>query len=453
MCTMATFHIWTIGCQMNKADSRMVSEELMKLGYTPVDRAQDADLVVLNTCVVRQSAEDRVVGYLSSLKPLKMRRRDARLVVMGCLAGDDNITSLRRHFPYVDAWLKPSDVQGVLDLVGRDGLQTAGVSKTSEVFRPEPVCPTDRQTTPVSVFVPVMHGCHRLCTYCIVRLRRGRERSRPIGEVTCEVKQLVTRGAREVTLLGQNVDSYGGDLPGKPTLADLLHAVQKVEGLWRIRFLTSHPGDVRPHLIEAVAELPKVCEHFELPVQSGDDEVLRRMGRGYTAAQYRALVDRIRVRIPGVSLATDVIVGFPGETETQFENTLRMLEDLRFDVVHVAAYSERPGTPAARLRDDVSPGEKERRRKALEALQEGIAAEINRRLVGQTLEVLVEEKQKGRWRGRTRTNKLTFFEDGANWRGKLASVRLAWAGPWSLIGEVLPQTPSNHTGTENTENR
>jgi len=423
---MLTFYIWIIGCQMNRADSRAASEELMKLGYRAVDRAQDADLVILNTCVVRQSAEDRAIGYLSSLKPLKGHNPDARLVVTGCLVGDETLAQLRHRFPYVDAWLKPSDLPGLLDFVQKNA-QTSEVLETSEVFRPP---------NPVCALVPVMHGCNHFCTYCIVRLRRGREHSRPIDEVACEVKSLVARGTREVTLLGQNVDSYGEDLPGKPALADLLRAVHEVEGVYRIRFLTSHPADLRPELIEAVAELSKVCEHFELPVQSGDDEILHRMGRGYTVAQYRALIERIRARIPGVSLATDVIVGFPGETGAPFENTHRLLEELRFDMVHIAAYSERPGTPAARLEDDVPPQEKERRRRATEVLQERIAGEINRQLVGQTLEVLVEEKHKGRWQGRTRTNKLVFFEDGVNWQGKLTLVRITWAGPWSLIGEA-----------------
>ncbi|MEA3345224.1 MAG: tRNA (N6-isopentenyl adenosine(37)-C2)-methylthiotransferase MiaB [Chloroflexota bacterium] len=422
---MPTFYIWTIGCQMNKADSRMASEELARLGYHPVERAWDADLVILNTCVVRQSAEDRTIGYLSSLKPLKQQNSDARLVVMGCLVGDDNIAQLRRRFPYVDAWLKPSDIEGLIDFAQADEGETSEISRT---LRP--------QRAPVSAFVPVMHGCDHHCTFCIVRLRRGRERSYPISKVVCEVKSLASRGAREVTLLGQNVDSYGHDLPGEPTLADLLRAVHEVEGLQRIRFLSSHPGDFRPEIIEAVAELDKVCEHFELPVQSGDDEVLHRMGRGYTVAQYRALIERVRARVPNSSVITDVIVGFPGETVAQFENTRRLLEEIRFDMVHIAAYSERPGTPAARLDDDVPPEEKERRRKVLEALQERIVGEINQKLLGRTIEVLVERKHKGRWRGRTRTHKLVFFEDNADWRGKLAQVKITWAGPWSMVGEV-----------------
>jgi tRNA-2-methylthio-N6-dimethylallyladenosine synthase len=284
-------------------------------------------------------------------------------------------------------------------------------------------------------------------------LRRGAEISRPVHEIVAEVQDLVVRGVKEVTLLGQNVDSYGHDLPplyparegdegaggyGKrpPDLVDLLEAVHEIDGLHRIRFLTSHPADMAERLIETVARLPKVCEHMEVPVQSGDDTVLRRMGRGYSAAQYRDLVARIR-RIPDVGVVTDVIVGFPGETEEQFQATYRLLEDLRFDMVHVAAYSPRPGTPAERLPDDVPPEEKERRRKAVDDLQERIVGEINAQLLGQTVEVLVEGRHKGKWRGRTRTNKLVFFEVGeVDWTGHLAPVRITHTGPWSMQGEV-----------------
>jgi tRNA-2-methylthio-N6-dimethylallyladenosine synthase len=258
-----------------------------------------------------------------------------------------------------------------------------------------------------------------------------------VEEVLEEIRRLVKRGAREVVLLGQNVDAYGHDLPGKPDLAELLEAIHDVDGLLRIRFLTSHPADMTDRIIEAVAELPKVCEHLELPVQSGDDQILRRMGRGYTTTEYRKLIGKIRFAIPGVSIATDVIVGFPGETEEQFMNTYRLLEELRFDVVHVAAYSPRPGTPAARMADDVPPDEKKLRRIVIEKLQERIAGEINSQLLGKTVEVLVEEKKKDKWKGRTRTHKLLFFEDEGDWRGKLAEVRVTWAGPWSMQGVLI----------------
>jgi len=419
---MGRYHIWTIGCQYNVADSRRTAEGLERLGYRWTKQIEEADLIVLNTCVVRQSAEDKVLGRLSSLKPLKKKHPEAVIAVMGCFI--DDVPALKQTFPYVDAFFKPSDVEGLLEFVQTRHLT---LRFTFHVLR---------FTFPVSCYVPVIEGCSRFCTYCIVRLRRGRERSRSMDDIVEEVECLVQRGAREITLLGQNVDAYGHDLPGQPDLADLLTAVHGIEGLWRIRFLTSHPADMKERIIDAVASLPKVCEHIEVPVQSGDDAVLKRMVRGYTVDQYRRLVARIRERIPRVSLATDVIVGFPGETEEQFMNTCKLLEETRFDVVHVAAYSPRPGTAASRFPDDVPQGEKERRRKLIEELQEDIAGEINQQLLGETVEVLVEEKHRGKWKGRTRTHKLVFFEDDGDWQGKLAQVKITWAGPWSMQGEL-----------------
>jgi tRNA-2-methylthio-N6-dimethylallyladenosine synthase len=283
--------------------------------------------------------------------------------------------------------------------------------------------------------VPIIHGCDKFCAFCIVPYRRGREVSRPIPEILREVELLVERGVKEVTLLGQNVDSYGHDLPGRPDLADLLERLNEVEGLVRIRFLTSHPSDMSGRIIRAVAELEKVCEHINLPVQAGDDEVLRRMRRGYTRDEYRRLIERIREEVPGVSLSTDVIVGFPGETEEQFQRTVELIREIRFDKVHTAAYSPRPGTIAWRkMPDDVPQEEKERRLRTLEELQERIARENNERLLGQTVEVLVDSRHKGKWQGRTRTDKLVFFEDGADRLGQLVRVRIERAGPWSLQG-------------------
>jgi tRNA-2-methylthio-N6-dimethylallyladenosine synthase len=427
---MKHYHIWTIGCQMNTADSRRVAEDLERLGYCWTKRAEEADLVVLNTCVVRQSAEDKVLGRLSSLKPLKKKHPEAIIAVMGCLV--DDVPALKQNFPYVDAFLKPSDVEGLLQFVKEHRSAEADFQPPTSNFQ----LPISNFQSPVSSYVPIIHGCDHFCTYCIVRLRRGRERSRPVDEIVKEVGCLVKRGAREVTLLGQNVDAYGHDLPGKPDLADVLTAVHGIEGLWRIRFLTSHPADMKARIIDAVASLPRVCEHIEIPVQSGDDAILKRMVRGYTVDQYRRLVARIRERIPAVSLATDVIVGFPGETEEQFMNTYRLLEETRFDVVHVAAYSPRPGTASSRLPDDVPQEEKEHRRRMIEQLQEDIAGEIHQQLLGETVEVLIEEKHKGKWKGRTRTHKLVFFEDDGDWRGKLSHVRITWAGPWSMQGEL-----------------
>jgi len=430
------YYLWTIGCQMNMADSRRAAEALDRLGYRPAERAQDADLILLNTCVVRQSAEDKVVGRLTSLAGLKRRRPEVRIALMGCFVHE--VPSLQHRYPWVDAFILPSDVEAVVQLA-RDLVQDRNPDAPYARVIPQ---------TPVSAGVPISYGCDHLCTYCVVRIRRGAEVSRPVDEIVAEVRDLAARGVREITLLGQNVDSYGHDLPPRafpaapggerpPDLADLLQAVHDVEGLARIRFLTSHPADMSQRLVETAGRLPRVCEHMEIPVQSGDDVVLRRMGRGYTVAQFRDLVARIRAAMPGAGLATDVIVGFPGETEAQFEATYRLLEELRFDMVHVAAYSPRPDTPAERLADDVPPKEKERRRRAVDDLQERIVGEINAGLLGQVVEVLVEERHRGKWRGRTRTNKLVFFDvDEVDWTGALVEVRITQAGPWSMQAEV-----------------
>ncbi len=429
------YYLWTIGCQMNFADSRRAAEELEKIGYLEVPRPQEADLIVLNSCVVRQSAEDKVVGRLTSLAGLKRRRPEIQIALMGCFVHE--VPSLQHHYPWVDLFVLPSDVEAVVDLA-RD-LATKGTPPT-----PQPAA----FPLPVSAGVAISSGCDHLCTYCIVRLRRGAEVSRPPDEIVAEVEDLAARGVKEVTLLGQNVDSYGQDLAGgdgardggnwHPSLADLLEAVHGVEGLVRIRFLTSHPSDMSQHLIDTAARLPKVCEHMELPVQSGDDTMLRRMGRRYTVARYRDLIARVRRAMPGVGLATDVIVGFPGETAAQFEATYHLLEEQRFDMVHVAAYSPRPGTPAERLPDDTPPEEKERRRQAVDDLQERIVGEINAGLLGQSLEILVEERHRGKWRGRTRANKLVFVPTGGEeLRGKLVRVRIVKTGPWSMQGELV----------------
>jgi len=264
------------------------------------------------------------------------------------------------------------------------------------------------------------------------------ERSRSVGEIVAEVRSLADQGVKEVTLLGQIVDRYGYDVPDGPSLADLLRIVHDVQGLERIRFLTSHPSWMSDELLEAVAELPKVCEHIEVPVQAGDDEVLAAMRRGYTVDDYRGLIDRIRTQLPGAAITTDVIVGFPGESEAAFERTFDLLAELRLDKAHIAKYSPRPGTVSARkMIDDVPPQEKERRRKALDELQKRIVGEINAQLLGQTLELLVEGKRKGKWFGRTRTNKLVFFQDDElDWRGRLAPVVITWTGPWSMQGRI-----------------
>ena len=431
-----SFYLWNIGCQMNRADAARLSEALEQRGYLATQEPSEADLLILNTCVVRQSAENKVVGRLTSLKSLKRhreRRSDRRLLVMGCFVGD--MDELAEAYPFVDAFFGPSDIAGVLEYVDQQDQRPSG-----DATLEDPLSPPE-----IAEQVPISYGCNHHCTYCIVALRRGRQQSRPVEEIHQEVEQLVSRGAREVTLLGQNVDAYGSDLPGDVTLSTVLRAIHDIDGMWRIRFLTSHPQEMTDEIIATATGLPKVCESWELPFQSGDDDVLRRMGRGYTVARFRDLVSRIRAATAprDCAINTDVIVGFPGETAEQFQHTLDLVRELRFDIVHVAAYSPRPGTAAARLVDDVPAAEKERRRAAIEEAQTEIAAEINAQLLGRDVELLVDGLQGGRWRGRTRTNKLVFFDtDGdapgagarsaTNWLGRLVRARITWTGPWSM---------------------
>jgi tRNA-2-methylthio-N6-dimethylallyladenosine synthase len=305
----------------------------------------------------------------------------------------------------------------------------------------ELVLPAQERDKLVSAFVPVVLGCSHACTFCIIPYRRGVERSRPVGEIVAEVRSLVAQGVKEITLLGQIVDRYGRDVPDGPKLADLLGIVHKVDGLERIRFLTSHPNWMTDDLLDVAASFAKVMPHIEVPVQAGDNQVLENMRRGYTVEEYNDLVARIRKRYEdrplGVSVATDVIVGFPGETETQFQHTYDLLAGIRHDVVHLARYSPRPGTVAdRRLPDDVPDEAKWERFRAIESLQEGIATEINARYHGETVEVLFEEQVRGRWKGRTATNKLVFVETNSNLRGKIHPVTITWTGPWSMQGRL-----------------
>lgn len=431
---------------MNEADSRRLSSALEQLGYASADRAEEADVVVLNTCVVRQSAEDRIYGRLGSLKPLKEQHPETVIGVMGCLVGMKDAAPLSKRFPWVDVFMPPSQPAPLLHyLAERDLADEGRAMETAEAIRRyrlqdgDLILPSRERGKLVSAYISVVLGCSHACSYCIIPYRRGAERSRPLEEIKAEAQALAAQGVKEITLLGQIVDRYGLDLPGEPSLASLLRRLHEIEGLQRIRFLTSHPNWLTDELLNTVAELPKICEHIEVPVQAGDDEVLKRMRRGYSADDYRRLIARIRQQIPNASIATDVIVGFPGETEKQFQHTYDLLAELRLDKAHIARYSPRPQTLAARrFEDDVPQEEKERRRKMLDDLQAEIVGEINGHLLGDTIEVLVEGKntRKDRWYGRTCTDKLVFFEDDRDWRGQLAQVRITWAGPWSLIGDV-----------------
>ena len=438
------YHIWTEGCQMNVADSQRVASALERLGYGAASRPAEADVIVLNTCVVRQSAEDKAVSHLFSLKPLKKQRPDLVVNLMGCMVGVKGAEGLRKRFPFVDVFSPPSDPGPLIAYLTQDESRALDQAETEQRYAlmdGELLLPASERGELVSAHVPVVLGCSHACTFCIIPYRRGAERSRPVGEIVAEVRSLVAQGVKEITLLGQIVDRYGRDISAGPDLAALLRIVHDVQGLERIRFLTSHPNWMNAELLEAVAGLPKVMPHIEVPVQAGDDQVLEAMRRGYTADDYRRLVERIRQHLngdfPGVSIATDVIVGFPGETQEQFQRTYDLLAELKLDVAHLARYSTRPDTLAARkLVDDVPEEEKWERFRALEELQESLAAEINARYLGQTVEVLFEEEVRGRWKGRTPTNKLVFVEAEQSLRGQLLPVTITWTGPWSMQGRL-----------------
>ncbi len=413
---MSQYYIWTIGCQMNKAESERLGSFFEQAGYQPTATAEEASIIVLNSCVVRQSAENRIINKLSALKSLKKARPDLTLAVTGCLVNSE-VNQLRESFPQVDYFFKPGDYPPWLEK-----------AESGQILPHHP---------PPSTFVPIIQGCNNFCAYCIVPYRRGQERSRAIEDIACEVKELVNRGVKEVTLLGQNVDSYGHDLPDKADLADLLKELNNINGLARIRFLTNHPKDMSPRLIEAVACLDKVCEQISLPIQSGDNDILKAMRRGYTVEHYRRLTTEIRHKIPGVALSTDVIIGFPSESEVQFQQTANLLSELRFDKVHIAVYSPRPGTFAARkLEDNVPLIEKRERLNKIEQLQEKIAGEINAQLLDKTVEVLVERREKDKWQGRTRSDKLVFFSNKGNCLGQLVKIRIEKTSPWSLQGKA-----------------
>jgi tRNA-2-methylthio-N6-dimethylallyladenosine synthase len=437
------YHVWTEGCQMNVADSQRVGSSLEHLGYTFTDTADEADVIVLNTCVVRQSAEDKAYGRLQSLRPLKEQNPNLVINLMGCMVGVRGAEKLQKRLPFVDVFSPPSDPGPLVSYLTQGEVRTLESGETARRFQlmdGDLLLPLRERGQLVSAHVPVVYGCSHACAFCIIPFRRGIERSRPVGDIITEVRSLAAQGVKEVTLLGQIVDRYGVDVPDGPDLAALLRIVHEVDGIERIRFLTSHPKYFSEELMDTVAELPKVMPHIEVPIQAGDDTVLENMKRGYTQQQYRDLVAKIRERIPGCSVATDIIVGFPGETEEQFMQTYRVLADLKLDVAHLARYSPREGTVSARRMDDDVPGEEKMGRfRMLEELQEQIVGEINVKLLGETVEVLFEEKVKGRWKGRTPTNKLVFVESDHDLHGKIERVTVTWTGPWSMQASLMRQ--------------
>jgi tRNA-2-methylthio-N6-dimethylallyladenosine synthase len=425
--TEMKYYLWTIGCQMNRAESSEIEDRLKSIGFAVTAKASDADLVILNTCVVRQNAEDKAEGMLGYLKGIKSGKPGMTIAVTGCIV-DSEVAALHEKYPHVDRFFKAGDFKGIADWLESEALSRESVRARAAA----------EGTVPVTAYVPIIQGCNNYCSYCVVPFRRGPERSRPLRDIVDHAAKLACRGAKEVVLLGQNVNAYGKDLADGSTLASLLRRLDELPGLVRIRFLTNHPKDMSPDLIAAMVSLDKVCKHVCLPLQSGDDLILRAMNRHYTVEEYKSLIGRLRGAIPGIAVSTDIIVGFPGETEQQFLNTYDCLEELHYDMVHVAAYSPRPGTQAtANLVDDVSAETKARRLHAIEDLQTKMLAEANQQFVGEQTEVLVEGRKGGKWYGRTTSDKLVFFSDERDRAGDLAVVLVTSATAWALRGTVI----------------
>lgn len=445
------YHIVTFGCQMNKADSERMAGILEHMGYEWAEEPDTADLILYNTCTIRDNAEQKVYSYLGRQAKRKQEQPDLTLVVAGCVAQQEGQALLRR-VPELDLVMGPQHANRLQDLLeevfsGNQVVATEPVHIMEDITKP-------RRESTVTAWVNVIYGCNERCTYCVVPNVRGVEQSRTPESIRAEMEQLGRQGFKEVTLLGQNIDAYGRDLPGvtaegrhQHTLTDLLYSVHDVPGIERIRFATSHPRYFTERLIRACAELPKVCEHFHIPFQSGDNELLKAMARGYTHEKYRRIIDTIRDYVPHAAISADAIVGFPGETEEQFENTLKLVADIGFDQLNTAAYSPRPGTPAAVWENQLSEEVKHDRLQRLNHLVATKAAERSQRYHGRIEEVLVEDtnpKDPTQVMGRTRTNRLTFFTgDIHQLKGKLVNVKITEVRAFSLTGVALQEACVN----------
>ena len=424
------------GCQMNVSDAERMAGELASIGYARTDEMQAADLILIHTCCVRESAEDRVYGKIGEIKHLK--RKNPRLIfgITGCMAQKEGDALIARapHIDFVLGTSKVHELKNVVRELERERGHIVDVNLTeTELPDGGPVAREGK----LSAWIPIMYGCNNFCTYCIVPYVRGRERSRRPEDVVDEVREAVAQGYKEVTLLGQNVNSYGKDHK-LADFADLLKMVDEVPGIERVRFMTSHPKDLSDKLIETITSGKHICEHIHLPVQYGSDKILSAMHRIYTVDSYRALVRRIRAAIPDVALTTDLIVGFPGETDEDFAQMLDFLREIRYDSAYTFIYSKRSGTPAAKMEDQVPDAQKHERLEKLMAVQNEISREINDELLGTVQEIMVEGPSKNddaMWSGRTRTNKLVIFPHGAEQPGDFVNVKITHPQTWVLKGE------------------
>ncbi len=433
--------IRTFGCQMNEHDSERIGGVLMADGMVPTDDVEDAQVIVLNTCAIRENADNKLYGNLGHLKPVKDRNPGLKIVVAGCLAQKDQ-GLIQRKAPWVDVVIGTHALPHLLDLMRRSETEGAqmDVQEYTEVFAS--AFPAARQD-PFRAWVSIAPGCDNACTFCIVPLVRGPQRSRSMGDILAEVQGLVAQGIVEVTLLGQNVNTYGRDVtvPGssrRPLFADLLRLVNGVDGLRRIRFTSPHPHDFTPDVIDAMAGSEKVCEHIHFPLQSGSDAVLQAMQRSYRRARYLDWLGQIRAAIPGIAVSTDIIVGFPGETEQDFAQTLEVVGQARFDSAYMFQYSPRPGTRAATMDDQIPKAVVQERFDRLMALQERHTMAGNRAQVGETVEVLVEGEGKrgGSTQARTRTNRIVHLSEALD-PGSFVQARVTAAAAHHLVGEVV----------------
>ena len=439
------YHITTFGCQMNKADSERMAGILEDMGFNWSEDPNEADLILYNTCTIRDNAEQKVYSYLGRQAKRKHQQPDLTLVVAGCVAQQEGEQLLRR-VPELDLVMGPQHANRLQDLLQQvfDGSQ---VVATEPIHIVEDITKPRRDST-VTAWVNIIYGCNERCSYCVVPNVRGTEQSRTPEAIRAEMAELGQQGYKEITLLGQNIDAYGRDLPGSTpegrhqhTLTDLLYYVHDVPGIQRIRFATSHPRYFTERLIKACKELPKVCEHFHIPFQSGDNEILKAMKRGYTHEKYRRIIAKIREYMPDAAISADAIVGFPGETEAQFENTLKLVDDIGFDQLNTAAYSPRPGTPAAIWDNQLSEEVKSDRLQRLNHLVALKAAERSQRYRDRIEEVLVEEqnpKNPTQVMGRTNGNRLTFFPGKIEeLKEEIVKVKITEVRAFSLTGEAI----------------
>ncbi len=432
------YKILVYGCQMNIADAERMEGQLQGAGYMRTEETADADIILINTCCVRETAEDKVYGKIGEIKKIKEKNPKLIFGIAGCMAQKEG-DNLMRRAPHIDFVLGTGKVQELTRIIAEIAAEHTSVVDValsdSEIAENLPVARGGK----FSAWVPIMYGCNNYCTYCIVPYVRGRERSRSPEEVVAEVQRAVAEGYREVTLLGQNVNSYGKDHKAAD-FADLLRMVDEVEGIRRVRFMTSHPKDIGDKLIDTIKNGTHICEHIHLPVQYGSSRILKAMNRGYTVERYRERALRVRESLPEASLTTDLIVGFPGETDEDFAEMLSFLREMRYDSAYTFLYSKRSGTPAATMAEQVPDDVKHARLNALMEAQNTISREINERLLGRTLEVMVEGASKNDpavWSGRTRTNKIVLFPHGAEQEGDFVQVCVTQPQTWVLKGEIV----------------